>query len=151
MSSSRLAAVALATALLLAAACGGSSDDGDAATPDPTTTTAAAVVPEGDGLSADDLEACLGEAGLAATVPDTVPLGVEVPVDRLDVALEEDLEASLYVFASEAEAEANRTAITLQTEDDQRNRVAGNVLLAYSIIPSYDPEGAAAVEACLPA
>ena len=39
---------------------------------------------------------------------------------------------------------------TLQTEDDDRNKVVDNVVLNYTIIPSYDKEGSAAVEACLP-
>lgn len=152
-----LAAASALTLVLVGGVACGSSDDGAADPPATSTTTEpAAVAPTDGGLTAEDLEACLTEAGLEATVPDTVPFGVEVPVDQLEVALEaegasSDLVASLYVFSSEEEAEANRTAITLQSEDDERNRVAGNVLLAYSIIPSYDPEGAAAVEACLPA
>ena len=154
-----LAGAALAALLLTGAACG--SDDGDDAAA-PTTAAAdaattaedgadGAVAPADGGLSAADLATCLAEAGLEAEVPDSVPFGVEDPVDQLDVQLaDEDLTASLYVFETEEAAEENRTAITLQTEDDDRNRVAGNVLLHYSIIPSFDREGADAVEACLP-
>lgn len=151
-----LAGAALAALVLTGAACG-SDDDGDAAATGSTATDAPAeatddaVVPADGGLSAEDLSTCLTEAGLEPVVADARPFGVEDPVDQLDVQLaDEDLTASLHVFETEAAAEENRTAITLQTEDDDRNQVAGNVLLSYSIIPGFDREGADAVESCLP-
>lgn len=106
------------------------------------------------GLAVDDLRTCLTDAGLDPRDGEAKPIGVEDPFELLEVTLDpegtdSDLVAELYVFASEDAAETNRTAITLQTEDDDRNRVAGNVLLRYTIIPSYDPDGAAAVEGCL--
>ena len=153
----RLTALLAAGVLLVgAAACGGDDDD---ATTDTTAadggTETTVDEPSGTGrFTIEDLRSCFTDAGLEPEDEDAMPFGVEDPVERLTVPLNAEgtstpLKAELYVFESDEAAERNRTAITLQNEDDARNKLIENVVLSYTIIPSYDKEGSAAVESCL--
>ena len=156
----RLAAVLAAVLVALGlSACGGDDDEGSTtdttAADDGTTSTTSGGADSGDGsITLEGLRTCLTDAGLEPVDEDALPFGVEDPVERLTVTLEAEgtttpLRAELYVFESAEAAQDNRPVITLQNEDDARNKVVANVLLSYTIIPSYDPEGSALVEACL--
>jgi hypothetical protein len=163
----RLFALGLALAGGLAA-CGGDDDtDVAASTAEDTSGTtgedttggtspngAEGVV--GDPITVEALTTCLEGAGLTVQPDnDAVMLGVEDPYYQMAVELEpegtdSELSATFYVFDAPELAEEYRVNFTLQTEDDDRNKLVENVVLSYSIIPSYDKEGSAAVESCLP-
>jgi hypothetical protein len=147
------------TGTVLAAGCG--DDDGAG-----TTTAAGATDTTDDVTGPEDLEtgpvtetaleSCLTAGGLEPEDDnDAIAFGVEDRYRKIRVELDAEgdpsveLAAELYVFESPAQAEANRPTITLQAEDTERNRVVENVVLSYTIIPSYDPEGAETVEGCL--
>lgn len=105
---------------------------------------------DGDPIAADDLVACLEDAGLEPEDVDTIPLGVEDRFERYRVELaHEGLSAELFVFESPAAATDARPAIALTNTDTERSRVVDNVVLDYSIIPSFDREGSDAVEGCI--
>jgi hypothetical protein len=132
-------AAALAAPLtLIAVALAGCSDD--SASADEPSPSAAAI--EYEGVSPDELVACLDDAGAPAAIGDSVPLGVEVPV----VGVEAEGGATLWVFRTVADAEDNRTAITLSEEDTPTSRQAGNVVLTYDYLDTAPVD---AVDGCL--
>ena len=95
---------------------------------------------------------CLQQAGLQAQVNDADPLGVDDPVQGITVELQssafhQSYEAEIWLFQKHAAAEKNRPKITLQTHDDVRNKVLGDAVVQYSIVP--DKQDTKAVEACL--
>ncbi|GAA5141172.1 hypothetical protein GCM10023340_02420 [Nocardioides marinquilinus] len=132
-------AAALAAPLTFAAVALAGCSDGSTPADEPS--PAAAAV-EYEGVAPDALVACLDDAGAPAAVGDSVPFGVEVPT----VAVEAAGGATLWVFRTVADAEDNRTTITLSETDTPLGRLAGNVVV------SYDDPGTApveAVDACL--
>jgi hypothetical protein len=140
---------ALLVAVCLAvAACGGGgggSSSGNNGTGDAGVGTAASA-------QAAKIKSCLQDASLEPKVNPLKAFGVDDPFIRFsiplhDKAFDEDYHAEVYVFESKAAATKNRPAITLQSEDDQRNKVIGNVLVTYGIVPEKD--AAASVEACV--
>lgn len=154
------AALVLPTVLLLAgaalSACGGDdSGDGDQATETPTAAESSSGGLEvTDGISTDDLLTCLTDADLPATKDDTVPLGVDVPVEGIEVApldgWDGDQGAQLWVFADPAAAAENRSMITLSDEDTPTSRIAGNVVVSYYAVHEPGDQQLAALDACLP-
>jgi hypothetical protein len=165
-----LASAAAVLVLTLACGCGGDSSDSDAeqtTEPRPTESTSAAGPDDAgdlsvtDGITPDDLVACLTDAGLTAAVTDSVPFGVEVPVVEVEVAAMADYKgdteqgASLWVFADPAGAADNAAVITLGGSDDPTNNRYGvhqNVVRVMSIILAPDPhtDDEAALLGCLP-
>jgi hypothetical protein len=96
-------------------------------------------------------ETCLAESDLQNERDPDKAFGVEVPFEKVNVNLEaaagDAYTASLYFFNSPRDAEDSRPIITLNSEDDLRNHVTGNVLVYYSIVP--DKDDARAVEGCV--
>lgn len=151
-SMTRLAPVLLL--LVFLTACGGGSDPEPKS--GPTAETAAGFTVE-DGIAPDDLLGCLEEAGLPVTAKDSTPMGVDVPVEGLEVGpLEGGTSgdspqgADLWVFTSAAAASENRASITLSDEDTPSSWVVGNVVvrLFYAATDS-DPQ-IESLRSCLP-
>jgi hypothetical protein len=133
----RMVSLGLCAVLVLGAgACGGSGhvDTGGSAGP------------------REEVMRCLKKAGFQAQVNDSTPIGVDDPVQGITVSLQsqdfdEQYEANVWLFQSDALAKKNRPTITLETKDDVRNKVIGPAVVAYSIVP--DTQDAKQVEACL--
>jgi hypothetical protein len=149
-----LCALLLATSL---AACGDDGSDKSGSTREtsapPSGSSGGLVVTEG--ISTDDLVGCLSDADLPAVHDDAVPLGVEVPVEGIEVtpldAWDGTQGVQLWVFTDPAAAEENRVYITLSEEDTPTTRVAGNVVVSYYSVPTEGDAQLAALDACLPA
>jgi hypothetical protein len=172
-----LAVASLALLAALAAGCGGddSSTASDPAGDAPTTSAGTPAASDGvtdpasedpglvvtDGITPDDLVACLTGAGLDAVLSDSTPLGVEVPVAEIELSgmtgYSEDTEQGgyLYVFADPATAQEQASIVTLggtDNADNSRFAIHQNVVRALSIIvseaePSADEQ---ALFGCLP-
>lgn len=134
------------------AACGGDGDPEAApSSSDPTGFTVE------EGITPEDLLACLEDAGLPAVLDDATPMGVEVPVQGIKVKpLDEGREgspqgASLWVFTDPAAAEENRPYITLSDEDTPTSTLAANVVVTYFYAPADTDVETLAVQDCLPA
>ncbi len=121
--------------------------------------------PEQSGLEADaeSLVACLGEAGVEASVKDEVAFAVET--DHVGVSVP-DLPSellkydsgsgtlsgvTLWLFGSEADAEEARPAISLQTEDDESGWVDGRVVVDWYYPVNREAAQAVAVDDCVAA
>lgn len=137
------------------AACGDEKGGGTDPSPDDTSTSAGGFTVS-EGVSPQDLLACLQQADLPAVDKDSTPLGVDVPVHGIEVGPltgegTQEQGADLWVFADPATAEEHRVEITLSDEDTPTSRVAGNVVvrLYYPADPS-SPE-IKALDDCLPA
>jgi hypothetical protein len=114
-----------------------------------------------DGISPDELLACLTGAGLDAENTGSVPAGVDVPVAEIELhgmanySGDPDQGGYLYVFADPATAEAEAAVVTLGGSDDHDNSrfaIHQNVVRALSVIvseaaPSKDEQ---ALFDCLP-
>jgi hypothetical protein len=119
--------------------------------------------PEQSGLEADAdaLVSCLGDADVEAEVNPNVAFGVEadhVGVEASDLPselLEFDSGSgtltgvNLWVFESNADAEEARTAITLQTEDDDKSWVDGRVVVSWYYPVNREAAQAVAVDDCV--
>lgn len=149
----RLAPVALL--LLALTACGGGGDPEGSG--DDTGSTAAAGFTVEDGITPDDLLACLEAAGLPVTTTDTTPMGVEVPVEGLEVGPlaggtsgDSEQGADLWVFTSATAAAENRATITLADEDTPTSWVAGNVVVRLFYAAAGDDPQIVSLQDCLP-
>ncbi len=113
-----------------------------------------------DGITPEDLVACLTDAGLQAAADDTTMMGVEDPHVKVEV---DDLEgydgqrrqgANLWVFADPEAAANNASYITLGGSDDPSNNrfaVSGNVVRVFEIVTDAEPTSdEASVLACIP-
>lgn len=147
MRNNRIARIALLAAFaLLFVACGGDDGGGEeGASGEPSGALASA---------AQELTSCLTDAGLDVREEDTTAFGVEDPHEHLELTLESEAfdktySVDLWVFETPEAAEAARTPITLETEDDERGKVLGNVVVNYDIVP--DKEDVEQVESCLDA
>jgi hypothetical protein len=151
------AALVLPTVALLATglvACGGDDSDEPAGGSE---TTASASGDGGlvvtDGTSPDDLLACLTDADLPAVADDATPMGVDVPVQGIEVKPLDGRDGTqgveLWVFADPASAAENRAAITLSDEDTPTSRLTGNVVVRYFYAPEEGDEQLASVDGCL--
>ena len=144
---SALVVVMLALTL---AACGDDEDSGS-------------DEPEQSGLEADAeaLVACLGEGGVEAEVNPNVAFAVEsehVGVEASELPTELLLHNSgsgtlsgvnLWIFESGDDAEEARTAITLDTEDDDASWVDGRVVVDWYYPVNREAAQAVAVDDCL--
>jgi hypothetical protein len=141
MSASRSLWFVLVCSVLLAlAGCAGASGSGGGGGGSGSSDPRAAVM------------GCLQKTGLQAQPNDATPLGVDDPTEGITVTLQsqdfhESYEAEIWLFQSHAIAEKDRPAITLQTQDDIRNKVLGKAVVEYSIVP--DKQDTKQVEACL--
>ena len=172
-----LAVASLALLAALATGCGGddSSTASDPAGDAPTTPASSPAASDDgsepasedpglvvtDGITPDDLVACLTGAGLDAELSDATPLGVEVPVAEIELSAMTDYSGDtgqggyLYVFADPATAQDQASIVTLGGTDDPDNSrfaIHENVVRALSIIvseaaPSPDEQ---ALFGCLP-
>lgn len=142
--------------LLLAglAGCGGDGDPEPQADPASSTPTGFAVE---EGVTPEELVTCLEDAGLPAVMDDATPMGVEVPVQGIEV---EPLDtgrqgspqgASLWVFTDPAAAEENRPYITLSDEDTPLSTLAANVVVTYFYAPADTDVETLKIRECLPA
>ena len=134
--------------VVLTGACGGGDDGGgeDAGSTDSGSDELTSAV--------EELSSCLTDAGLEVTEEETTAFGVEDPHKHLEVPLESDAfdkpyNVDLWVFETPEAAEGARTAITLETKDDERGKVLGSVVVHYEIVP--DEEDTEQVEGCLDA
>ena len=159
MATSRFRLVPAVTLLALVScslvSCGGGSD------PEPqahdSSSAAAAGLTVEDGITPDDLLDCLEAAGLPVAATDTTPMGVEVPVEGLEVGPlaggtsgDSEQGADLWVFASSTAAAENRATITLADEDTPTSWVAGNVVVRlFHAAPGDDPQ-IVSLQDCLP-
>lgn len=104
--------------------CGGSGDNAD----EPGESALDAAYAE--------VADCLGEAGFEVTGKESTPLGVEVPVQGMEVDLtaeQEGQKLTVWVFESAEDAEENKTAITLSNEDlPNKSGVAGVTVFRFS-------------------
>jgi hypothetical protein len=146
--------MAVPAVLLLAAltGCGDGDPEPEAA---PSSDPTGFAVEEG--ITPEDLLTCLEDAGLPAVLDDATPMGVEVPVQGIEV---EPLDtgrqgspqgASLWVFADPAAAEENRPYITLSDEDTPPSTLAANVVVTYFYAPSDADVETLKIRECLPA
>jgi hypothetical protein len=165
----RILLTTAALVLCLATGCGGDDADPAADSPSPSTSPSASesAAPESGltvtaGITSGELLDCLIGAGLDATLKDTVPFGVDVPSEGIEVTGMTDYEgdpdqgASLYVFADPAAATANASVLTLGGSDDPTNDrfgVHGNVVRVMDIIlkPGTHTDDENALLGCLPA
>ncbi len=143
-------ATAMVVLALAAAGCGDDEDGG-------------ADEPEQSGLEADaeSLVTCLADADVEAEINPNTAFGVEsehVGVEATD--LPSDLllfdsgsgtlsGVNLWIFESEDDAAAGRTAITLQTEDDDKSWVDGRVVVNWYYPVNRDAAQAVAVDECV--
>ncbi len=158
--------------VVLAAGCGAGPDHDPLTHPEPSptpttaATTAPATAPAGltvtEGITPDELLDCLTTAGLDATISDSVPFGVEVPVVELEVTAMTDYEgdpdqgAALAVFSDPEAAADNASLLTLGASDDPTNDrfgVHGNVVRVMAMIlkPGTHTGDEDALLGCLPA
>ena len=151
---SRLVPAALLLLLGGLAGCGGEDDPAPASDP---TSSSAAGFPVQDGIAPDDLLDCLEEAGLPVTAKDATPMGVEVPVEGLEVGpLEGESSgdsaqgADLWVFQSGTVASENRVNITLSDEDTPSSWVAGNVVVRLFYASTDGDPQIESLRSCLP-
>ena len=152
-------ALSLPAILLLATglvACGGGdSDDGEQADARTSSESSSPGMAVTDGITTDDLVGCLSDASLPATHKDSVPLGVDVPVEGIEVTPLDGWDgtqgADLWVFTDPAAAEEYRSYITLADEDTPTSRLTGNVVVRYYYVPAADDAQLTALDACLPA
>ena len=119
--------------------------------------------PEQSGLEADAdaLVSCLVDGGVEAQLNENVAFGVEpdhVGVEASDLPSEllkyDTGEGTvsgvkLWIFESEADAEEARTAITLQTEDDEKSWVDGRVVVSWYYPVNREVAQAVAVDDCV--
>jgi hypothetical protein len=146
---------------------GSSSASGSSPASSPADSTSSAPATEDpgltvtDGISPDELLACLTGAGLDAENTGSVPAGVDVPVAEIELhgmanySGDPDQGGYLYVFADPATAEAEAAVVTLGGSDDHDNSrfaIHQNVVRALSVIvseaaPSKDEQ---ALFGCLP-
>jgi hypothetical protein len=141
--------------VLLAAACQGDPES------EPVTRATDAGVTSGlavtDGIEPADLLSCLEDADLPAVLNDSVPFGVEVPTEGIEVKPlgptdpGSEQGADLWVFSDPATAEQNRGAITLSDADDDRNWVAGNVVVRLFYPAADGDPQLESIRGCLPA
>lgn len=138
--------------LVCLTSCGGGGDPEPESEP-----TAAAGFTVEDGIAPDDLLGCLEEAGLPVTAKDSTPMGVDVPVEGLEVGpLEGGTSgdspqgADLWVFTSAAAASENRASITLSDEDTPSSWVVGNVVARLFYADTDDDPQIQALRSCLP-
>lgn len=148
--------MAVPAVLLLAAltGCGGDADPEPETAPSSSGPTGFTVE---DGITPEDLLACLEDAGLPAVMDDATPMGVEVPVQGIEV---EPLDTgrqgspqgvSLWVFTDPGAAEENRPYISLTDEDTPTSTIAANVVVRYFYAPADTDVETLAVQDCLPA
>ena len=152
----KICALAALASLSVAAGCGG--DDETATTSPATTTTAGATGATGatgesgvtGTVTADDVLACLQDAGLDATTNDDKFLGLESDYERVTVA-EGDLEsaAEIAVFSDEQSAkdELSTAEVALGVANVKR---AGNVVYGIDAAAEFTPDDEKAVAGCLP-
>jgi len=145
----------VALLLLALAACGGEGAPGPSADAQGSGSESGFTVE--DGITPDDLLGCLEAAGLPVTGTDSTPMGVEVPVEGIEVGPlagntggDSDQGADLWVFASAAVAADNRATITLADDDTPSSWVAGNVVVRL-FYPAADGDAdIASLRDCLP-
>lgn len=137
------------------AACGG--EDGSDPTPTADSTSSEAGFTVEDGITPDDLLGCLEDAGLPVVEKSATPMGVEVPVEGLDVGPLEGgtgpdnpQGAALWVFTSASDAEENRPLITLAADDTPSSWVAGNVVVRLFYPAADGDPQVEALRGCLP-
>ncbi len=142
-----------AAVVVLALALAGCGDDEDNGSDEP----------EQSGLEADadSLVTCLAEADVEAEINPNTAFGVEtehIGVEATD--LPSDLllfdsgsgtlsGVNLWVFESADDAEAGRTAITLQSEDDDKSWVDGRVVVNWYYPVNREAAQAVAVDDCV--
>jgi hypothetical protein len=146
------------TLLLVAAATGCGRDDDGKSSPPPAASTSASTsgFTVTDGISPEDLLACLQDAGLPAALDDATPMGVEAPVKGIEVKPltgdgSGEQGVQLWVFTDPTAARDNRAYINLTEEDTPTSWVAGNVVVGFFHLPDDGDPQVAAVGACLPA
>ncbi len=143
-----------AAVVVLALALDGCGDDEDDGSSD---------APEQSGLEADAdaLVSCLGDADVEAEVNPNTAFGVEsehIGVEATD--LPSDLllfdsgsgtlsGVNLWIFESADDAEEGRTAITLQTADDDKSWIDGRVVVNWYYPVNREAAQAVAVDDCV--
>jgi hypothetical protein len=151
------ALAALVSLAFVAGACGG--DDEDTTTTPTTTTTSGATGATGatgeGGVSgtatADEVLACLQDAGLDAATNEDQFLGLESDYERISVGdgAELDQAAEIAIFPDEQTAsdELPTAEVALGVSDVKQS---GNVIWGIDAIAGLSPEDEDAIEGCLP-
>jgi hypothetical protein len=143
----RILACFAVVSVLLLSACGGGGEEGESEGDSSSSESSSALT-----SAVEEISSCLTDAGLEVGQEDTDAFGVEDPHEHLEVALDSEAfdkpyNVDLWVFETPEAAEGARTAITLETKDDERGKVLDNVVVNYEIVP--DPEDTEQVEGCL--
>jgi hypothetical protein len=145
----------LACVVVLIPACGG-DDDTTTSAPPATTTTTGPTGATGTGgapgpASVDDVAACLRESGFDASPDDAQLVGIDAPYERLDVAQGElDEAAVIVVFESDADAEAQKSAVGAAAGVSDV-KLAGNTVYGLDSAADFSPAEELVIRGCLPA
>ncbi len=147
-----IATVLSVLALAFAAGCG--DDDEETTSSTPTSSGATGATGEsgavGETVAIEDVQGCLEDAGLEASVSDSELIGLEGEYEHLDVALE-DLEqgAKVAVFESSDAAKANAEAADIALGVGETT-VAGNAIWGVDLSVEDPEEAESAIEGCVP-